>query len=163
MRRLFIFFMSVVQCFIVLIIFNTVNHVIKVRIPYKEIVKKEDIKNYANYIIISETAHTGTGWTIYGNEQGMFEKPYNIIINSEKISIQVNGYLTYYGKLFCIADYIGEEYLIENGEIFEKYEIKDWQFMVPIFKRRLDVLLPLFLYPTTYLSVWDKYDMQLED
>lgn len=141
-------------------ILNIANHLIYTKIPYRKIVQSKDLSEYKKYIIIAENAHTGTGWSIYGDEVEMLDSPKDILLLNDIIKIKVDDSLTYYGKLVCSAEYLGEEYSKEAKDIVKKYYILDWQFMSPILRHGW---LPDFCYQQKYLSIWDKYNFNLED
>lgn len=58
--------------FFMLISIKLVRFIVINRTPVKYAINLEDIQNYPDSIIVRQTWHTGTGWEIVGDTNGLY-------------------------------------------------------------------------------------------
>lgn len=137
-----------------------IQFIVTTRTPVKYAVRLEDIYQYPDSILVQQTWHTGTGWEIVGNENGLYENPIAIA------DVQLEGNLPpgvgmigegidHVNVYLCIVTLTGT-FRIEGTTSpiheYEKFEVIDWY---PIYPVKRDTLLPSWFYPQEYLAKSD--------
>lgn len=130
-----------------------IPYAIVTRIPIKYAIKIEDISKYTNSIIVKETWHTGTGWEKLGNYSGYFpqdEIEDVHLIGDVPPTTYVGG--KHVNTYLCIVNSSDTFTIPGTTESFVQFEVLEWY---PIYPVKRDTVLPEFIYPKNYLSLYD--------